>query len=592
MRPLSEWASRESIRALEAQTSDARRLAIGLTPVRSVVRVIDPSGMTVDWAAVGRDEEGRLLSNSYTDFSGKGRIAVNPVAILENKLPPGEQVDVSVGFGMHEASHAKHSRDVVKVLMRKENGRDVPAFEPLKVAAWLLNLVEDVRIEAATSREWPGFAPYFGRVLDWMWDRGTGQATEYGPALKGKMKAVYAICRYPDRLAASEHTIPAPEIDWWKGWQEDYLAGRHDAAATVKAALDHLNEDPKTRKEMEDLTEAERKEREAGERLAEQIRRLMDAASNEYGDACTTGSSRELVSEELAKEVGRLIREGLVQADPVVPDGDSNPPMFVSKPSETEESRAEFIGRPDATVEAMRTALVFRSSEPRHEVKLQRAGDLDDEELWRWGAGETRLYTERHIEAQPDALMGMLVDMSGSMDGSAGEEPKIVVAQRLAQTMLWAAHDIEGVTCRVWGHTGDLTSENESDVYRLWEPGDPMSRLGLIASMEHGDNYDGHAIAYCADIMRREPEAQKVLFVLSDGYPAGRNYGDRSAQNHMRQVARWADTQGVTVIQIAIDRTLRAADQARMFGEGNFVMYRSDHDVARQLTRLMQRFTR
>lgn len=592
MKPLSEWASRESIRALAAQTDDARRLAIGLTPVRSVVRVIDPSGMTVDWAAVGRDEDGRLRSDSYTDFSGKGRIAVNPVAILENKLPPGEQVDVSVGFGMHEASHARHSRDVVKVLTRQEKGRDVPAFEPLKVAAWLLNLVEDVRIESATSREWPGFAPYFGRVLDWMWERGSGSATLYGPDLKGKMKAVYAICRYPARLAAAEHAIPAPEIDWWKGWQENYLAGRLDAAATVEAALDHLREDPKTREEMDDLAKAERKEREAGERLAEQIKRLLAAASREYGDACTTGSREVLVSDALAKQVEDLVREGLVQVDPVVPDGDGDPPMFVSKPSETAESRAAFVGKPDATVEAMRTALVFRSSEPRHEVKLQRAGDLDDEELWRWSAGEHRLYTERHVEAQPDALMGMLVDMSGSMEGYAGDEPKIVVAQRLAQTMLWAAHDIEGVTCRVWGHTGDLSSDGESDVYRLWEPGDPMSRLGLIASMDHGDNYDGHAIAYCADIMRREPEAQKVLFVLSDGYPAGRNYGDRSAQNHMRRVTRWADTQGVTVIQIAIDRALRAADQARMFGEGNWVPYQSDRQVARDLTRLMARFAR
>jgi nitric oxide reductase activation protein len=239
-------------------------------------------------------------------------------------------------------------------------------------------------------------------------------------------------------------------------------------------------------------------------------------------------------------------------------------------------------------VEAMRAALVFRQERPQHDVKLQRSGEMDDEELWRWSTGDDRLFTERVVEARPDTALGMLVDISGSMRGGG----KIQRAQRLAQILLAAASDTEGVTPWVWAHTGDSETGEGADVFTVWEPGDPASRLGLIGSLDNGNNYDSYALGVVADRMRSMEQEQKVLLVLSDGQPAGTDYGGAEAHDHMRQVCRWAEAQGVTVISIAIDGALNAAAQAAMFGDGNWVPYTSDRQLPRDLTAILGRYAR
>jgi nitric oxide reductase activation protein len=237
-------------------------------------------------------------------------------------------------------------------------------------------------------------------------------------------------------------------------------------------------------------------------------------------------------------------------------------------------------------VEAMRASLVFRQERPSYDIKLQKSGTMDDEELYRLATGDSRIFSTRVVEGRPDVLFGLLVDMSGSMAGD-----HLRIAQRLAQTFLWAVHDQEGVETRIWGHTGDL-SDPGSDLFRLWEPGDSMSRLGLITTLDHGNNYDGFAIAYCISRMRNDPQPQKVLIVLSDGYPAGQKYGGISAQRHMLRVTQWGRKEGVETIQIAIDDTLRASDQSAMFGPGNWVAYKNEAALPKELTRLLARFTR
>lgn len=616
MKALSSYWAGSSHRALSAGGSVTARLAIALTPVRSIIRVVDDSRppMAVDWCKVGNDAKGKPLSMSYTDFTGS-RIAVNPLPIIENKLSAAAQIDVVAGFALHEASHSKHSRDRWKYLIKKEWDRyskresDVPAFQPMRVASYLWNLVEDVRIEAATSRDWRGFAPYFDNLLDWMWTdhleedisrKGVG----YGPKVEDKLRLVFAACRFPDKakaLAHAESKIPGSEnvpaeVEWWQAWQRDYLSDVTDVPTTLKRGLDHLAEDPAAKQEMEQMVKDEKAERLKGEKLRAQIERLMKEGVGNAPSFCITedGEVRPLTSAE-TEAVDKLVKEGLVTATPIITHrGSAKPEIRVSKPVETPSSRRAYVGRPDASTEALRAALVFRSERPRYDVKLQRSGELDDEELYRFGLGDDRLFSQHMIESVPDTYFGLLVDLSGSMmDGHGdGYTSKLDTAQRLAQLFLWAAHDMEGVTSAVWGHTGDYEHGQGSDIYRLWEPGDPLSRLGLVSELGHGNNYDGYAIAYCADRMRTAEQPQKVLIVLSDGYPLGSNYGGHEAQNHMRNVCIWARSQGVEVIQIAIADEMRPVDQARMFGEGNYILYVNEKQLPRDLTKILGRFAK
>jgi nitric oxide reductase activation protein len=201
--------------------------------------------------------------------------------------------------------------------------------------------------------------------------------------------------------------------------------------------------------------------------------------------------------------------------------------------------------------------------------------------------GDNRLFTERVIEGRPDVLMALLVDMSGSMAHGS----KLPTAQRLAQLMLWALHDQAGVATRIWGHTGDNYDGLGADIYRLWEPGDPLTRLGLIDALEHGNNYDSWAIQYCVSQMVEEPQPQKVLVVLSDGLPAGSQYGGTAAANHVLQVTDWARQQGINVIQVALGDDLQMADQIAMFRAENIIPYTSEAALPRQLTNVLDRWT-
>jgi hypothetical protein len=145
-RGLSAWWASATHTAIRSADSVARQLALAIVPVRSVVRVIDDHTppMTVEWS----DRE-----LSYTDFGGDS-IHINPAPITEGELPLHKALDVVTGFAMHEAAHGKHSRDRYRdLIVRDEEGKETPAFRPIRIAAWLWNLAEDVRIEDRTARE-------------------------------------------------------------------------------------------------------------------------------------------------------------------------------------------------------------------------------------------------------------------------------------------------------------------------------------------------------------------------------------------------------------------------------------------------------
>ena len=597
--PLSAWSSHRTHKALGNTTDKAARLAIALGTVRSIVRVVDRTvpPLTVNWAKV-TDEV--IRSMSYTDLRG-GSIHINPLPLMDGRLDHGAALDVEVGFGLHEASHSQESRDRYEYLLKKEmtgshldirtghrgerieDWREVPEFEPMRIAAYLWNIAEDVRIERVTSAEWPGFEPYFDAVLAYMWDeiRMLHELPEaYGPELKDKLRVVFLACRYPHESI----TLPTevqPEVRWWKAWQDDYLSDRVDTPTTIQRGLDHLAEDPATANEMAEMAQKERDDRARGEKIKAQLERLMkEGVEGAYGVCITENGEVMPLDEETAGEVDRLVRERLIEHQTIIRTvGAATPPIRVRRPESDAASARAYIGRPDPVVQAMRTALVFRNSAPRHDVKLLKSGTIDDEELYRWGMGDYRVFSERVVESKPDVFMGLLVDLSGSMSGQ-----KLQIAQQLAQIFVHAVHDQEGIETAVWGHTGDY-EEEASEVYRIWERGDPLNRLGLISTLPHHNNYDGHAISMVVKSMLDKEQPEKVLLVLADGLPAGAGYGGQPAANHVRAVTRWALRQGVRVIQIAIDPYgLQIEDQNAMFGPENVVQYKDAASLPRQMT--------
>lgn len=592
---LSGWWAKDVYKGWSGATTSDSRLAIAMQAVRGVVRVIDDTlpPMICQWAA---------SEDSYTDFASK-IIAINPAPITEGKLDDAEAVEVTTGFALHEASHSQYSREPYETL------KEPTLLSPMQVAGILLNIAEDIRIEGKTMDVFPGFTGYFEKTLEWVWGK-TSQHTPktYGPSLQDKINGMFTIVRFPDKVAeVLTDASFAPEIPWWTNWRDDYLEGRVNARETVERGLEHLREPTEKEKsegkdksnsqaagEMDEMAKAEEKLKEELKNLKKFIDEMINKGAKDllHGRGCAAKVDRKALPRETAERVRQLLDEDYRKANPTVPapSGMSKVTLAVTHPKESTRSKAAYIGKPAAIVQKLKAALLFRQELPRYADRLLKNGNLDDDELWRFAAKDYRVFSEEIIQNRPKVQLGLLVDLSGSMHGyaSGSGRSKLSIAQELAQLIILTTKQMDGVHADVHGHTANLASSGDPvQIYRIWEEGEPVSRLGLIDTLPHVNNYDGFAIEYCVKqlIARGEPDEQRVLIVLSDGYPAGAGYGGGAAERHMMSVSDWAEKHGVTVIQIAIDDELRPDAQARMFK--HWVPFTSMNELPNKLARLM-----
>lgn len=589
---LSEWWTGYGKSSYGWGSEDTTKLALAMSAIRTVIRVIDDSDppMSVHWAASGM---------SYTDFRG-GQIHINPKPMKDAKLKEGEAIDISTAWAMHEASHALYTKPIWDHLLKPE------PLHPIAISSLMGNLAEDIRIERMTADKFPGFAEYFRKGLDYLWKSGDGKPpAAYGPSLQDKVNFAIAAVKWPAEAEKLWGTTERTELDWWKSWSDRYLA-KPDIRAFAKEALDHLriateeekekgeNDEKgegKAAGEMDKMTEEEKKEIERLgrlERFIERIGEFMERMGFKPTEFCSHPDAEDGLDGTENNAVERMVTDELRKEEiPVkMPNGNSFAQVYVSKPQETNSSKLSYIGKPNPVLARLKAALLFRQELPQFANRLQREGNLDEEELWRWTAGDYRLFEEKVIAVHPKVQMSLLVDLSGSMIGS-----NLRTAQELAQLFVWALRDMQNVTTKVFGHTANVTGSNDCQVYRLWEPGDPMERLGLISTLPHQNNYDGFAIASVVkEILERGEESeQRVVIVLADGYPAGYNYGGTAGMKHVKMVDDWARKQGVEVIQIAIDYELDPARQSAMFKR--WIPYTTTQALPRVLEQLLAKLT-
>jgi len=196
------------------------------------------------------------------------------------------------------------------------------------------------------------------------------------------------------------------------------------------------------------------------------------------------------------------------------------------------------------------------------------------------------VFEQRNIESSPDTTITLLVDVSGSM----GIE-KCKIAVQAGAIMHEVLKNTPGVRVRVRAHTGDIrpVARGQVCLYRVWESGEPISRLGIPLTVPQGNNYDGYAIGWCVVEMLKEakPDEQRLIIVLSDGQPHGQEYGGGQAMAHVREVQTWARQKGVDVIQIAIDPSMDPVRQAKMYD--SFIEFKSLEALPAQLTSILQR---
>lgn len=117
------------------------------------------------------------------------------------------------------------------------------------------------------------------------------------------------------------------------------------------------------------------------------------------------------------------------------------------------------------------------------------------------------------------AAVMLLVDESGSMSG------RRITNARLAAIMLAEAMAEAGIPCSVVGHSGDnkYNYSVELEHYTTFKNA-PADRTSLAMIEARCQNRDGPAIRWASSILKKRPERNKLMIVISDGQPAADSY--------------------------------------------------------------------
>ena len=114
------------------------------------------------------------------------------------------------------------------------------------------------------------------------------------------------------------------------------------------------------------------------------------------------------------------------------------------------------------------------------------------------------------------AAVCLCVDLSGSMCSAdkIGQARKacIVFAESLRKL---------GIPYYIMGFRADGAAQAVHEHYVTW---DGKGRETLVAMNAGGNNFDGYSIRYASNLLKSRPEANKLLFVISDGEPACSTY--------------------------------------------------------------------
>ena len=200
----------------------------------------------------------------------------------------------------------------------------------------------------------------------------------------------------------------------------------------------------------------------------------------------------------------------------------------------------------------------------------KKKGKLHNGSLHRVVSGDSKLaervFRTKVISNTTDTAVCLLVDCSGSMSGK-----KFDMACAGAGAVSQALRPLNIAHC-IYGFTNTPDSIENPLVWVFNEYGESVSQAELINRFDKvsgglWQNSDGDGIAYAMHKLLNRKEHRKVLLVLSDGSPAGRDHAGDIA-GYTKDVIKLAEKSGIDVYGIGIQD-----ENVRRFYTKNEVVY-------------------
>ena len=224
--------------------------------------------------------------------------------------------------------------------------------------------------------------------------------------------------------------------------------------------------------------------------------------------------------------------------------------------------------------------------EPDEDYARYRKGVLDTSSLWRLSTNERRLFNRRTPDEYTCAV-SILIDGSGSMGSPTTHYGKR--SSRFEDALRAGAIIEEALRGLVPLDITVFTTGSAEVVHHELKDFDEQSPINYCWSFyQHGNgpfwgNSDGYSIAIAGNKLRKRPEDQKILFVISDGLPAFTNGVEET-----RKAVRNLKQKGVKVIGIGVgEEAIQCQDQFLRMYEKESVLIETE-----KLTDYLIRFLR
>lgn len=195
------------------------------------------------------------------------------------------------------------------------------------------------------------------------------------------------------------------------------------------------------------------------------------------------------------------------------------------------------------------------------------SGKLQNRKLYKIKTGQTKIFTKKvaDVKSSKDLVFAILVDQSGSMSDrfmSDSRDSPVIRIQEAALSAAILSNALESCSkpFAIYGFNAKFFIHKEFnkklDIKEIQEMVENVSRVGA------GFNNDGYAINRTIGYLKKRPERNKVLIVISDGQPVpsgGRDekgipYDEYDLKEEVERAEKTAKVYGVGIQLEAVKR--------------------------------------
>ena len=533
------------------------------------------------FSVLGVPKHATYVSNVQTDVKHSDGVTVNvPLKMLKDKkgeyqTEDGKLLDAFYGVSIQNAALAAMQTDseYIQTLQARDTARGTTLKD------LLFSVLNTERVDKKLADRFPGYLKFVQAFKNHQYE-GSSLAEE-SPLEENKQKRLakllVKLLRYPGDISEEEmEEFKEPISQMEKllkrhgGIPDSFNGCKSMSNSLANIVYKYTEEEPPAEKEEEGPGEPDSESGEDKPEGSAPAPAKSPGLSKEDLDGFAKELMKEVMEPEMklgdSKEDSSDFEEFVESMEKSESSKDlsydtegsaAKSPVKFSKADSDKEEYMRVLNQIEVSKAAVLKKLFQRKSKDQAFVmKSMRTGRLDTNKIAEAKQGVDTIYEKMGHISTNKVCVGVLIDESGSMGG-----PKIKKARQAAVFINEVFKNMPDVELFIYGHTADEygTKTNNAHIRIYREPGSQVDRWALGSVSARNNNRDGDAILATAQKMRKLTQNQGILFVISDGQPAARNYDGEMGIKDTREKVTQAQSLGFQVIQIAIESSVPSA---------------------------------